>query len=100
MFKLDITAGARDDIRFFRAFEQRRILDAIEQRLPYEPLTPAQNRKMLRPNNLAQWALRIGKYRIFYDVEDEPMIVRLKAVGWKEHNRLFIRGKEYILEDD
>jgi mRNA-degrading endonuclease RelE of RelBE toxin-antitoxin system len=100
MVALDITASAREDIRFFKSFEQRRILDAIEQRLSYEPVTPTQQRKMLRPNNLAQWALRIGKYRIFYDVEDEPIIVRIKAVGWKEHNRLFIRGKEYLLEDD
>lgn len=100
MFALDITASARDDIRFFKAFEQRRILDAIEQRLTYEPVTPTQHRKMLRPNNLGQWALRLGKYRIFYDVEADPMIVRVKAIGWKEHNRLFIRGKEYILEDD
>ena len=100
MFDLAITASARDDIRFFKVFEQRRILDAIEQRVPYEPVTPTQHRKMLRPNNLAQWALRIGRYRIFYDVEDDPVIVRIKAVGWKERNRLFIRGKEYILEDN
>ncbi len=53
----------------------------------------------MRPNDLSRWALRVGKYRIFYDVEEEPGLVRVKAVGWKEHNRLFIRGKEYRLEN-
>jgi mRNA-degrading endonuclease RelE of RelBE toxin-antitoxin system len=100
MFDIDITESARDDIGFFKPFERRRILDAIEEQLTYEPVTPTRQRKTLRPNNLSQWALRVGKYRIFYDIEADPVIVRIKAVGWKEHNRLFIRGKEYILEDD
>jgi len=44
-------------------------------------------------------SLRVGTYRIFYDVEEERATVRVKAIGWKEHNRLFIRGKEYLLEN-
>jgi hypothetical protein len=27
----------------------------------------------------------------------EQLMVRIKAVGRKDHNRLFIRGKEYLL---
>ena len=41
----------------------------------------------------------MGTYRIFYDIEKEHATVRVKAIGWKEHNRLFIRGKEYLLEN-
>ena len=43
--------------------------------------------------------LRVGKYRIFYNVEEESATVRVKAIGWKDHNRLFLRGKEYLLEN-
>jgi len=32
-------------------------------------------------------------------VEEERATVRVKAIGWKVHNRLIIRGKEYLLEN-
>jgi mRNA-degrading endonuclease RelE of RelBE toxin-antitoxin system len=96
VFDLEITESARDDLRFLKPFEQRHILDAIAQQLITEPLTPARHRKPLRPNDLSTWELRVGKHRIFYDVEEENATVRMKAIGWKEHNRLFLRGKEYL----
>lgn len=55
------------------------------------------NRKPLRPNELAEWELRVAKYRIFYDIVSEPRTVKIKAIGWKEHNRLLIRGREFAL---
>jgi hypothetical protein len=33
----------------------------------------------------------------FYDVDEEAKTVKIEAVGYKEGNRLFIRGKEYAL---
>ena len=36
-------------------------------------------------------------YRVFYDVNEAGKTVTVKAVGWKEHNKLLIRGKEYQL---
>jgi mRNA-degrading endonuclease RelE of RelBE toxin-antitoxin system len=41
--------------------------------------------------------MRVGVYRVFYDVDAEAGQVFVKAVGWKEHNKLFIRGEEYTL---
>ena len=99
MFHLEITESARDDLRFLQPFAQRRILDAIGQQLLNEPLTATRHRKPLRPNDLSAWELRVGIYRIFYDVEEEHATVYVKAIGRKEHNRLFIRGKEYLLEN-
>lgn len=32
------------------------------------PLLETRNRNPLRPNETSQWELRIGKYRVFYDV--------------------------------
>ena len=97
MFKVEFTASALEDLDFFKPYEQNPILDAVEQQLPHEPLTPTRHRKELRPNPLATWELQAGKYRVFYDVEQEDQVVRVKAVGWKEHNQLFIRGKEFTL---
>jgi mRNA-degrading endonuclease RelE of RelBE toxin-antitoxin system len=81
VFHLEITESARDDLRFLQSFEQRRILDAIAQQLPNEPLTVTRHRKPLRPNNLSTWELRMGKYRIFYDVEEKSATIRVKAIG-------------------
>ncbi|MBI3797069.1 MAG: type II toxin-antitoxin system RelE/ParE family toxin [Deltaproteobacteria bacterium] len=97
MFKVEFTASALEDLDFFKPYEQNPILDAVEQQLPHEPLTPTRHRKELRPTPLATWELQVGKYRVFYDVEREDQVVRVKAVGWKEHNQLFIRGKEFTL---
>ena len=99
MFDLEITESARDDLRFLKPYGQRLVLEAIEQQLIHEPLTPTRHRKPLRPNELSAWELRLGPYRVFYDVDPERRIARIKAIGWKEHNRLFIRGKEHVLEN-
>jgi hypothetical protein len=60
-------------------------------------LTETRNRKPLRPNDLSSWELRVDVNRVFYDVDKDAAKVIIKAVGWKEHNKLFIRGKEYQL---
>ena len=97
MFNLELTASAEDDVRYFRKYEQKMLLDAIEQHLGWEPTTKTRNRKPLRPNDLSRWELRVSEYRIFYDVDEVTLTVKIKAVGYKEHNQLFIRGKEFQL---
>jgi len=62
-----------------------------------EPTVETRNRKKLRPNKVAEYELRVGKYRIFYDVDDREKIVKIEAIGYKEGSRLFIHGKEYEL---
>ena len=97
MFEIELTESAADDLAFLRKSDSRYILAEIERHLSYEPLVPALRRKPLRPNLLAMWELRLGSFRVFYDVENEANIVVIRAVGWKEHNRLLIRGKEFQL---
>ena len=97
MFELEITDAALDDLRYFGKYEQKRILDEIEKQLCAEPLTRTRNRKPLRPNDLSEWELRVDRYRVFYDANVEAGTVKIKAIGWKEHNRLLIRGKGFVL---
>ncbi len=96
-YRVEIRDDALADLRYLRAYEQRLILDAIEEQLPWEPERETRNRKSLRPNELAAWEMRIGNLRVFYDASAEAEGVTVKAVGCKEHGRLFIRGKEFVL---
>jgi mRNA-degrading endonuclease RelE of RelBE toxin-antitoxin system len=48
---------------------------------------------------MSDWELRVQQYRVFYDVliEEDPQVVKIKAVGHKDHNTLYIGGKEVDL---
>jgi mRNA-degrading endonuclease RelE of RelBE toxin-antitoxin system len=46
---------------------------------------------------LAEWELRIGIFRVFYDVDEENDLVKIEAVGYKQGNTLFVHGEEYEL---
>ena len=96
-YTIEYTASAEGDIAYFRKYEQVLIVDAIDDQLIHEPGLETRNRKLLEPNPLAAWELRIGRYRVFYDLDAVTQFVLVKAVGWKEHNTLYIRGEEYVL---
>jgi len=65
--------------------------------------TETRRKKPLRSNPTATWELRLDKFRVFYIVErkdaKEMTIRNLKvvAVGRKEHNEIFIRGKKVLI---
>jgi mRNA-degrading endonuclease RelE of RelBE toxin-antitoxin system len=98
-FDIQFTDLAAAHVRSYRKFEQRVIFDGIEDQLAYEPGIETRNRKRLGENELSDWELRIEKFRVFYDivVEKSQQIVKIKAVGHKQHNRLFIGRKEVQL---
>ena len=97
MFEVTLSENALGDLQFFRKNERSAIIDAIEEQLVTEPLTETRNRKPLKPNDLAAWEIRVGTHRVFYDVDIAGSKVIVKAIGRKEHNKLFIRGKEFQL---
>ncbi len=68
-YTIEYTASAEGDIAYFRKYEQVLIVDAIDDQLIYEPHLETRNRKVLDPNPLAVWELRIGRYRVFYDLD-------------------------------
>jgi mRNA-degrading endonuclease RelE of RelBE toxin-antitoxin system len=73
------------------------LLDAIEDQLTHQPGVPTRHRKLLRENPLADWELRVGEYRVFYDIDGDPGIVMILAIGVKSHNTLRIEGEEIQL---
>jgi mRNA-degrading endonuclease RelE of RelBE toxin-antitoxin system len=60
-------------------------------------MVETRNRKQLRPNQTAEWELRVGKFRVFYDVDDQMHIVSIEAIGLKIGSNVFFRGKEQEL---
>ncbi len=94
MYDIEFADEAEEDLRWFHKNEQQEILDAIETQLRHEPTVETRNRFRLRPNQTAKWELRVGRFRVFYDVDTIVRVVSIEAVGLKIGNRLFFRGKE------
>jgi mRNA-degrading endonuclease RelE of RelBE toxin-antitoxin system len=89
MYELEYTEGVAEDLKGLRASDRRRILDKIDEQLTHNPTEETRNKKILvglKP----PWEyeepvreLRIGKYRVFYDVDQEGQRVIIRAVREK-----------------
>jgi len=96
-FEVKFTSSALADIAPLKKRERKAILDGIDKQLVYEPHVETRNRKRLRPNRTSEWEVRIGKYRVFYDVRQSERIVEVKVIGEKRGNVVVVRGEEYEL---
>ncbi|MGH9959219.1 MAG: type II toxin-antitoxin system RelE family toxin [Pyrinomonadaceae bacterium] len=92
-----MTEEARTDLLWYTAFERKLIVSDVRKQLENEPNVETKNRKPLRENPIASWELRVGKHRIFYEVDETARTVGIVSVGHKEHNVLWVRGKEVPL---
>jgi mRNA interferase RelE/StbE len=92
-FEVKLVPSADEDLNFYGTRDQRVILDAVEEFLELDADVESKRRQPLRPNLLAPWELRVGDYRVFYEITAERL-VRVLAVGHKVHNELFIRGRK------
>ena len=93
MYEIEFVSSAVEDMKALKKVEQQEILDGIESQLQHEPDVGTRNRKKLRPNPVAEWELRIGRFRVFYNIEDEIRIVSIEAIGFKIGNLLFVRNE-------
>jgi mRNA-degrading endonuclease RelE of RelBE toxin-antitoxin system len=95
-FAINFTVGAEDDVRSFSRYARRIILDGVELHLRHHPAVGTRRIKRLRSNPIAGWELRLGDYRVLYDVDEPNRIVTIHVVGEKRGNRLLVQGKEYM----
>src|SRR5207253_2318209 len=95
--EITFTDEAAEDLDGLRKFDQKRILAEIEDQLVHPADQETRNRKRLRPNELAEWELRVGEFRVFYDVLVDEATVRINRVGQKRGNKLSLRGEEHEL---
>lgn len=72
-----------------RAFDRSRLLDRVEEQLSQQPAQETRNKKMLPGLKppwdavLPVWELRVGEYRVFYDVDDGQQRVMVRAIRLK-----------------
>ena len=98
-YEIQFADTAISHLATLTARERSTVIDAIEEQLSHEPLVETRNRKLLRPNPIASWELRVGVLRVFYDVASTrapagaALVVRILAVGKKERAVLRIGGK-------
>ena len=80
---------AENDLRAFRTYEARRIVDEVDAHLMKTPMKPSRRRKRLEelvpPWDAVRpvWQLRIGDFRVFYDVDEDRQAVIVRAVRRK-----------------
>jgi mRNA-degrading endonuclease RelE of RelBE toxin-antitoxin system len=89
VYTIKYTEGVVDDLADLRAYERARILDRIDAQLKLEPTRQTRNRKIL-VGLIPPWdhvepvrELRIGEYRVFYDVDEAASVVTIRAIRHK-----------------
>jgi mRNA interferase RelE/StbE len=95
-FSIRLTRSAEEDLAFYPINQQRIIVDSIRIHLTHDADKETRRRKRLTEHPLAAWELRVGDFRVFYEIED-AVGVKITAIGHKDHNDLFIRGKKVEL---
>jgi len=90
MYSIDFSPTAAEHLEGVKPFDRKRILDEIEEQLAHEPTRKTRRKKILEGLDpqwqqvLPVWQLRIGDYRVFYDVEEESRTVIVHAILYKD----------------
>jgi len=96
-YRIEFTPEADDHFGKLAARQRSTLADAIESQLLHEPTVGTRNRGRMEPNPIAEYRLRVGEMRVYYDVVDAERIVKVKAIGIKSRDRVFVGGKEIKL---
>ena len=92
-FEIQVVDLAAEELKEIRAFERRRIVDEIESQLANQPTQVTKNRKRLDPavadfeHVPPIWELRVGEFRVFYDIDESAQIVFVRAVRRKRQDQ-------------
>ena len=89
MFYIRFAEGVAQDLKRIPVFYRNQILDAIKRQLVNTPDSETRNRKILvklvTPWEGIEpvWELRVGEYRVFYDISRDNETVYVRAVRRK-----------------
>ncbi|TLY14203.1 MAG: type II toxin-antitoxin system RelE/ParE family toxin [Nitrospirae bacterium] len=93
VYEIRFARGAEEDLKKLSAFHRGTVLDAVERHLSTDPTRLSRNLKLLMglvPPWTAEppvWELRVGDYRVFYDVDEEDQVVYIRAIRKKPAER-------------
>jgi mRNA interferase RelE/StbE len=76
----------KKDFKKIDRSEQRRILKTIRKKLAAKP---KEFGKPLRGELEGYWKLRIGKYRVIYEIEEEKILVYVIMVGYRRDEEAY-----------
>jgi mRNA-degrading endonuclease RelE of RelBE toxin-antitoxin system len=84
-FEIDVTQEAELDLDVIRPYHRNQILDSIETHLHHTPTRESRTRiKSLRLLDSPAYRLRIGDFRVYYDVDEAAGTVTVLQVLSKE----------------
>jgi mRNA-degrading endonuclease RelE of RelBE toxin-antitoxin system len=88
-FEVKIVPSALEELRDIPVFHRRRIALAIDERLVHEPTVVTRHRKPIEGADPSfeyerpLWELRVGEFRVFYDVDEANAVVLVRAIREK-----------------
>jgi mRNA-degrading endonuclease RelE of RelBE toxin-antitoxin system len=89
MYEIRYAENIADDFKRLRPAQRKLILDRIEVQLTHQPTRQTRSRKILvglvPPWEHVEpvWELRIGEFRVFYDVDEAAVVVTIRAIRLK-----------------
>jgi mRNA interferase RelE/StbE len=96
VYRVIISHDAEEHLRALTARQRSTVLDHLKEQLTYQPTVATRNRKLMEPNLIASWELRIGNIRVYYKVwEEEERTVEVIAIGIKVRSRVRCGDKEF-----
>jgi len=88
-FTLVVRPVAKAELEDLRVFEHRRVVDAIDANLLFDPLLESRRRKNLGKLSAGfeydppLWELKVGEIRVFYSVDEPRRTVFIQSVRRK-----------------
>jgi mRNA-degrading endonuclease RelE of RelBE toxin-antitoxin system len=88
-YTIELANIAYDELQAIQVFYRRQITHAIDEQLTKMPTSETKNRKLLTgiqpqfEHDPPVWELRVGAYRVYYDVNEELKTVSIRAVRLK-----------------
>ena len=79
-YRVDILRSAQKQLAKIDPQEQVRIIDALRD-LSEEPRPHGSKKLTARP----AWRIRVGSYRVIYEIHDDQLIVLVITIGHRSH---------------
>ena len=107
-YVIDYAASAEDDLASMPLTSTSFVLDKIDKQLLLKPDQQTRNRKPLfglAPPSLGivpVWELRIGDFRVFYDIDVEGLVVTVQAIRLNRQTgqRRIFYGEDELVSSD
>lgn len=75
------------DFKHIDLRDQKRIIKAIGKKLTIHPIDYG---KPLRGSLKGYWKLRVGKYRVIYQIKEDSVLVYVIMVGYRRNSEVYV----------